>query len=265
MKSDLIIDGYNLMHAAGLARTTYGPGDLERCRHRLLAQLRGCLSRSQRHRTTVVFDGQGADSSHPPEFRFHGMTIVFSPQSQEADDIIEQLIRLHSAPKRLTVVSSDHRLHRAANARKSCAVDSEQFLKTLSRWAEKSRSFQSEAGTESDEKPTANDPQWSTLFADIDVSEIERSVSQEQRQHESAERQQSKRPQSTRPHSSVSPTPPNVKSKSAENSGQTSQQSAAVNENTPHRGPHSANAENVFDLEFWEKRIAELDSEEYES
>ena len=31
MPRDLVIDGYNLMHAAGLARATYGPGDLERC------------------------------------------------------------------------------------------------------------------------------------------------------------------------------------------------------------------------------------------
>ena len=41
MIRDLLIDGYNLMHAAGFARVRYGPGDLERCRLRLLNLVAG--------------------------------------------------------------------------------------------------------------------------------------------------------------------------------------------------------------------------------
>ena len=65
-----IIDGYNLLHAAGLGRPTYGPGDLERCRNRLLSFLRTHLRAAERARTTVVFDARDAppDRVHPAMF-----------------------------------------------------------------------------------------------------------------------------------------------------------------------------------------------------
>ncbi len=37
--TDLLIDGYNLLHAAGLGRARYGPGDLQRARQALLRKL----------------------------------------------------------------------------------------------------------------------------------------------------------------------------------------------------------------------------------
>ncbi len=56
----LMIDGYNLLHAAGLARRRYGPGQLERCRAQLLAWLAKHLTDGERERTTVVFDAAEA-------------------------------------------------------------------------------------------------------------------------------------------------------------------------------------------------------------
>ncbi len=51
-----LIDGYNLMHAAGIARVRYARGDLERCRNRLLLKLSELLTEDERQRATVVFD-----------------------------------------------------------------------------------------------------------------------------------------------------------------------------------------------------------------
>ncbi|HEY5310864.1 MAG TPA: hypothetical protein VIK18_00045, partial [Pirellulales bacterium] len=51
---------------------------------------------------------------------------------------IEELIRQDSAPRRLTVVSSDHRLQRAAHRRKARAVDSDRWYgETVDRRAER--------------------------------------------------------------------------------------------------------------------------------
>ncbi len=58
MTPRLIIDGYNLMHAAGLALRSYGPGELEACRQRLLQLLSDRLPLTQRRRTRVVFDAR---------------------------------------------------------------------------------------------------------------------------------------------------------------------------------------------------------------
>ena len=47
----LLIDGYNLLHAAGLARRRYGRDGLERSRNRLLDLLAGLLTDAERPRT----------------------------------------------------------------------------------------------------------------------------------------------------------------------------------------------------------------------
>ena len=57
--------------------------------------------------------------------------MIFAQHHDEADTLIEEMIQRHSAPKQLTVVSSDLRLQTAANRRKAVAVDSENWLDGL--------------------------------------------------------------------------------------------------------------------------------------
>jgi hypothetical protein len=131
-RGEIVIDGYNLVHAAGLARPSYGPGDLERCRHQLLQLLAGHLTTAERDRTTVVFDARapGVGPSYP--FVFAGMTVIFADDG-DADTTIEHLISACSAPRRLCVVSSDRRLQRAAGRRRSAWVRCDQFVDELVR------------------------------------------------------------------------------------------------------------------------------------
>jgi predicted RNA-binding protein with PIN domain len=128
-----VIDGYNLLHAAGLARRTYGPGDLERSRNRLLALLRTHLRPAERARTTVVFDAADAPFDLPRRLTLEGMTILFAARGGDADTEIERLIAAHSAPRQVRVISSDHRLQKAARRRRSVAIDCEVFLARLDR------------------------------------------------------------------------------------------------------------------------------------
>jgi predicted RNA-binding protein with PIN domain len=124
----LIIDGYNVMHAAGLARATYGPGDLARKRFELLVKLARRLTIEERKRCTVVFDAIDAPKYLSGRFRHEEMLVLFAEPGHEADELIEILICEHSAPRRLTVVSSDHRLQNAIRKRRGTAVDSDVFL-----------------------------------------------------------------------------------------------------------------------------------------
>ena len=55
----LLIDGYNLIHAAGLVGQGRGPGGLERSRLALLNFLAQSLAAADLARTTVVFDAAG--------------------------------------------------------------------------------------------------------------------------------------------------------------------------------------------------------------
>jgi hypothetical protein len=75
-----------------------------------------------------VFDAREAPPGLPRSAEKHGMQIQFAPRGTEADDLLEELIRNHSSPRALTVVSSDHRLHRAARRRRASAIDSDRWV-----------------------------------------------------------------------------------------------------------------------------------------
>lgn len=127
----LLIDGYNLMHAAGLARRRYGPRQLERSRLQLLRHLARHLTAAERERTTIVFDAAAAPPDLARQMKFEDMTVCFAAPGQEADDTIEELITQHSAPRQIRLVSSDHRLQRSAQKRRGSFVDSEEFIEKL--------------------------------------------------------------------------------------------------------------------------------------
>ncbi|MBX3444294.1 MAG: NYN domain-containing protein [Planctomyces sp.] len=141
MQVELLIDGYNLLHAAGFARPNYGPGGLLRARLRLLQKLSELLDPQVQARTTVVWDARRDPPSDSPAAppSSGGIRVLFTVDRREADDLIEDLLAGHSAPKQVLVVSSDHRLHQAARRRGAAAIDSEQFLSDLERPPETTR------------------------------------------------------------------------------------------------------------------------------
>jgi predicted RNA-binding protein with PIN domain len=134
----LIIDGYNLLHAAGLGRRRHGPGDLERARQRLVAMLQQRLDAGTLSDTTLVFDAPArqeveGESGQTGGMRTErgGLTICYSAGGRDADAEIERMLGLHSSPGQVLVVSGDHRLHKAAGGRRATCLDSEKFLELL--------------------------------------------------------------------------------------------------------------------------------------
>jgi predicted RNA-binding protein with PIN domain len=173
MLRDLLIDGYNLMYAAGFVRARYGPGDLERCRLRLLNLVAGHLDEAQRLRTTIIFDSKTPPPDAARWSTYREMHVEFAPPGKEADDVIEELIAAHSAPKQLLVVSSDHRLHKAARRRKARIRDSDKFLDACESAAK--RVSQVEEPIE--ERPSAKLSSeevaaWAAEFGDVDIADL---------------------------------------------------------------------------------------------
>jgi predicted RNA-binding protein with PIN domain len=130
---NLLIDGYNLMYSAGLLPRGIGPGTLERARRALINLLLRHLPAEQVARTVLVFDAKDAPPDVPSEQQVGGLRVLFARDHAEADDLIEQLIRQESAPRRLLVVTSDQRLRTAARRRRARAVKSEDWLDQLER------------------------------------------------------------------------------------------------------------------------------------
>src|SRR5438105_2638532 len=120
MNAGYLIDGYNLLFALGLlVNKAAPPGQLEQARMRLLALLHHGFG-ANGPPVTVVFDA-AAPRRADPEQRYHAIAVYFAVDQDEADDLIEELIRKSATPKQLTVVSDDHRVQRAGQ-RRACVV-----------------------------------------------------------------------------------------------------------------------------------------------
>ena len=107
-----LIDGFNLLHALGLARRAGGRAAWDRVRVQLLDWLADQLG-DKASDATVVFDAQKAIGGIIEE-RFRGLRIV-RDRGRSADDLIEDLLRTEREPETLTVVSNDTRMRDAAN------------------------------------------------------------------------------------------------------------------------------------------------------
>ncbi|MGW8257276.1 MAG: NYN domain-containing protein [Thermoguttaceae bacterium] len=145
----LLIDGYNVLHETGILGRQTGPGSLERARLALLNFLAESLSSPEISRTTVVFDSRDAPWGAASKLNHRGIKVLFASRYPDADCLIEELILKDSTPKRLTVVSSDHRLQRAARRRKAKAVDSDVWYKEVV----KNRLMRQKAATEESQRP----------------------------------------------------------------------------------------------------------------
>jgi uncharacterized protein len=129
----LLIDGYNLLHASGIFGRGIGPGTLRRARHALVRFLIASLEGKERERCTVVFDGRDAPPGLPRSESFDGLTVRYAERQSDADSLLEELITADSAPRRMVVVSSDHRVQRAAKRRRAQAIDSDVWFAELVR------------------------------------------------------------------------------------------------------------------------------------
>ncbi|ADB17604.1 protein of unknown function DUF901 [Pirellula staleyi DSM 6068] len=138
-----LIDGYNLLHASDLIPPDGKAPVLARSRELLLSFLTLLLSKTKASRTLVVFDGMHSPPGLPKSFHYRGLTVQFSTRNQSADDLLEEILEQHPAPKQVTVISSDHRVQRGARSRGANYIDSDMWLveqKRLGQQAQKEKS-----------------------------------------------------------------------------------------------------------------------------
>jgi predicted RNA-binding protein with PIN domain len=139
-----IIDGYNLMHAMGATSGHETGLAFQKKRRRFLNALAHDLGTAQARDTLVVFDANSPPADFELETTYKGLSLVFALGDESADARIEQLIADHSAPRSLTVVSSDRRIRRAATRRKAEALTADEFLDWLERHARRKRNADAE-------------------------------------------------------------------------------------------------------------------------
>jgi predicted RNA-binding protein with PIN domain len=173
-----LIDGYNLMHAAGAISAKVSTREAFRRRRRIfLNKLADALGAERASETTVVFDASVPPGDFPLETTYKGMTLLFAVADENADARIEKLIATHSAPKSLTVISSDKRIRQAARRRKARTLTADEFLDQLERFVDqrngKRRMHSEEDARPSDDKasPSNDDTDyWMEAFGDLETA-----------------------------------------------------------------------------------------------
>lgn len=168
MSAIYVIDGYNLLHAMGVLGGRAGPHGLEKARTRLLNLLHGALG-EETHAVTVVFDAAKALPGIAAEQEYQGMRVVFATGKEEADDVIERLIRQSSSPKALQVVSDDHRVQQAAKRRGSQARGCEEFLAWLDKHRRKRQVVAAEAPEKKDQLSDSEIRRWLAEFDGLEA------------------------------------------------------------------------------------------------
>ncbi len=133
----LLIDGYNVLHVAGILGQGVGPGSLQRSRLALLNFLAESLPAEELPRTTVVFDSHDTPPGLPRVIDHRGITVQFAAQYEDADTLIVLGCRLsvntcgyaneYVSGKRVIVVDIDPSEH---DGREIIQQDVRKWLRT---------------------------------------------------------------------------------------------------------------------------------------
>jgi hypothetical protein len=118
----LVIDTYNVLHTVGVLPPELAGLDIGGL-GRLLSG-----SRYRQEKATLVCDGLPTGPLPPLQ---PPLTVRFAGRDRTADDLIGQIVRASSAPRRLMVVSSDHAVQRTARKRRCKVLTSQEFLQQL--------------------------------------------------------------------------------------------------------------------------------------
>lgn len=165
-----LIDGYNVMHAAGAIESRTGRERFRQARKRFLNEMAAALGPLV-HDTTVVFDASKHPGDFPIESVYKGITVVFALSDEDADARIERMIAGHSNPRALTVVSTDRRVRQAATRRKARAMRADDFLdrmKTLAHERPKPTADRPDKKPPAALMDDAEKAYWEQVFGSID-------------------------------------------------------------------------------------------------
>jgi len=111
----------------------------------------------------VVFDGAGPADKGVFE-NVANLEVVFAGFHNDSDSIIEKKIKADTAPRRLTVVSSDRRLRKAAATRKATAVKSEEFWRKVQEELSRKKPRRKEPQAKKEGLTEGETEQWMDLF-----------------------------------------------------------------------------------------------------
>ena len=165
----LLLDTYNILHVTGVLPPEVAGIDVRE----LIDLIAG--SRFRAEQVVLVCDGHPRRGTAASEDASGIRRVIYSGKHESADDVIVRLIGHSSAPRRLTVVSSDNEILRAARKRRCPTMSSEKLLGILAEDHASPRARKSAAGAGKPRAPltAAGVEEWIKVFGlnkrDLDI------------------------------------------------------------------------------------------------
>lgn len=154
-----LIDGHNLI--GRMPDIDLGDPDDE---VKLVLRLRSWSAAGRKRKITVIFD-RGLPGGKDKGLSSGQVKVIFAPAGRSADSLLINRIRSIKNPAEYTLVSSDQKIIRAAEARRMLVWHSEEFV---GRMNEKGERDQDHANAETTDNPqmSVDDVQmWLNLFS----------------------------------------------------------------------------------------------------
>ncbi|MDQ6847013.1 MAG: NYN domain-containing protein [Candidatus Dormibacteraeota bacterium] len=135
--AEVIVDGYNIIHAWPELAPLIKSGQAEEARRRLIGVLAGYAAASGEH-VIVVFDAHGRARDHGGGETIDGVTVVFGSKAQTADHVIERRVAIasHRGDARSVTVATGDRLQRDLVMAMGASVLGAEALRQLVRGAQ---------------------------------------------------------------------------------------------------------------------------------
>mgnify|MGYP000580743778 CR=1 FL=1 len=132
-----VVDGNNLIFALSEVGVEVDRGGLFRLLSRFIRSRKNLTRKTTSRKVMcLVFDGPAPYGPLAKQFEDDYIDVKFAPAST-ADKIILEYISTDSAPRLLTVVSTDHEIRTAAKRRRCKSKSSEEFARILLRMLQK--------------------------------------------------------------------------------------------------------------------------------
>lgn len=111
----------------------------------------------------VIFDGSGPARRGDLDSVLN-VEVMFAGFHKDSDSVIEEKITASTDPRRLTIVSSDRRLRRAAAARKATSIKSEDFWEEVKKELQRTKPQKKEPQAKREGLSEGETEQWMDLF-----------------------------------------------------------------------------------------------------
>ncbi|MFO0972371.1 MAG: NYN domain-containing protein [Phycisphaerae bacterium] len=122
----VLIDGYNLLHAARVH--VRGSTHLSRSQ---LCRMLGAWAQAGSHKVVIVFDGRGPEGALAEQLSDPRIEVRQSGAERDADTWLSEHLRQYAGARDACLVSSDRAIQRAARSRRTKCVESDDFFGQL--------------------------------------------------------------------------------------------------------------------------------------